>query len=88
MKSIYQKLISNLNFPIEKLCTSLARVLRPGSEKGNTDLSLALIDTRNTGQAPTFSVWILPLIFVPRARRCHSREAVFILVFSLSSISS
>lgn len=27
MKSIYQKLISNLNFPIEKLRTSLARAL-------------------------------------------------------------
>lgn len=32
MKSIYQKLISNLNFPIEKLRTSLARALRPGQK--------------------------------------------------------
>lgn len=67
MKSIYQKLISNLNFPVEKLRTFLARALLARTEQGSAGLSLPLMNMRNTGQAPTFSVWLLSFVFSPKS---------------------
>ena len=60
MKSIYQKLISNLNFPIEKLCTSLARALRPDQKRATLVCLLHWSTLETLAKRPRFLFGFFP----------------------------